>query len=81
MALSDSYVILDPNTGRVIDAESPTVQEKRGQEFFDIEDTFKQEDVDISNPGDSVHIPAPEYFAQDGKTPIYKIFKKSPYGH
>ena len=25
-------------------------------------------------------VAAPEYYAQDGKTPIYKILKKNPYG-
>ena len=25
-------------------------------------------------------VPAPEYYAKDGKTPIYKIFRKNPYG-
>ena len=25
-------------------------------------------------------VAAPEYYAQDGKTPIYKVFKRNPYG-
>ena len=25
-------------------------------------------------------VAAPKYYPQDGKTPIYKIFKKNPYG-
>ena len=32
------------------------------------------------NQPQQTRVPAPEYYAQDGKTPIYKVFRKHPYG-
>ena len=83
--VSNSFVILDPVTGResaVITAETSNDQENRGLGQLYLQDYFRSEsDIDFSNPAKKFSIPAPEYFGQDGKTPIFKIIKKSPYGH
>ena len=84
MALAKAYVLINPSTGRVIESHSPSFQESRSTvEFYDQneEENFEQ-DLDtlpLYRPKQR-RIPAPEYYAQDGKTPIYKIFRKNPYG-
>lgn len=80
MTSTCAFVLIDPSTGRVI--ESPSFRESLSQEeYFEQQET--DEDLDVlpmfSSPKRR-RIPAPEYYAQDGKTPIYKVFKKHPYG-
>jgi len=82
MGLANCYVILDPSTGRVVAVSSPTFQEERDQEkSFDIKDNFRLDDIDLEQHPERISVPAPEYFTEDGKTPIYKVFKKYPYSH
>jgi hypothetical protein len=82
IGLANCYVILDPSTGRVVAVSSPTFQEERDQEkSFDIKDNFRLDDIDLEQHPERISVPAPEYFTEDGKTPIYKVFKKYPYSH
>ena len=37
--------------------------------------------IDLEQHPERISVPAPEYFTEDGKTPIYKVFKKYPYSH
>ena len=84
--MTRAFVLIDPSTGRSIRGRSPTIQENRSQLnwFNQAYQSIDQgldvaEDLPVYRPQQR-RIPAPEYYAQDGKTPIYKIFKKNPYG-
>ena len=84
----NGYVLIDPITGRVRERQSPTIQEERNQmEILEPENLGLQVSQDVQifglptfSPQPRVRVPAPEYYAADGKTPIYKIFRKNPYG-
>ena len=84
--MTRAFVLIDPITGRSIRGRSPTIQENRSQLnwFNQAYQSIDQgldvaEDLPVYRPQQR-RIPAPEYYAQDGKTPIYKILKKNPYG-
>ena len=89
MVAVESYVLVDPITGRVLEKQSPSFQSRRFEQprpTLDIGNTFESSN---SGGGDSDlplyqpkqrRVPAPEYYAMDGATPIYKIFKRNPYG-
>ena len=82
LALTKAYVLVDPITGRVLEKQSPSYQERRLVQSLDIENSFvtnSDSDLPIYSPQQR-RVPAPEYYAADGKTPIYKIFRKNPYG-
>merc|ERR1712038_751609 len=84
VSMTRAFVLIDPSTGRSIRGRSPTIQENRSQLnwFNQAYQSIDQgldvaEDLPVYKPQQR-RIPAPEYYAQDGKTPIYKILKKNP---
>merc|ERR1711979_65357 len=87
VAMTKAYVLIDPLTGRPIEEQSPSIQESKSeQQFFDEQSqSFDEQGFDIVDDlpvfkPQKTKVPAPEYYAQDGKAPIYKIYKKNPYG-
>ena len=82
----ESYVLVDPITGRVLEKQSPSFQSRRFETpspTLDIGNTFEISNSDSDLPlyqPQQRRVPAPEYYAMDGLTPIYKIFKRNPYG-
>jgi len=80
LVLADAYTLIDPITGRVRGGLSPTIQNARSQLLRRFNDNFEDDDSDLYLTQKARRIPAPEYYAQDGRTPIYKIFRKNPYG-
>ena len=84
LAGSDGFVLIDTETGHIIEAFSPNVEELKSEmEFYDNEDTEDNQNkpgLMVLTPKKEVHVPAPEYLAQDGQTPIYQIRRKHPYG-
>ena len=88
MVAVESYVLVDPITGRVLEKQSPSFQSRRIEQprpTLDIGNTFESSnsggdsDLPLYQPKQR-RVPAPEYYAMDGATPIYKIFKRNPYG-
>merc|ERR1712228_310988 len=87
VSMTKAYVLIDPLTGRPIEQLSPTIQENKSEQqffaeqsqLFDEQGLDFTEDLPLYKPQER-RIPAPEYYAKDGKTPIYKIFRKHPYG-
>lgn len=84
ISLGNCFVLIDPSTGRVIEGRSPSFRRPIPQEqLFQVqmqeEESNFEEDLPVFTAKQRT-APAPEYYAQDGKTPIYKIFKKNPYG-
>ena len=81
MTAAESYVLVDPITGRVLEKQSPSFQNRRiepaRQAIF--ESSNRDSDLPLYQPQQR-RVPAPEYYAMDGSTPIYKIFKRNPYG-
>ena len=81
MVAVESYVLVDPITGRVLEKQSPSFQNRRiepaRQAIF--ESSNRDSDLPLYQPQQR-RVPAPEYYAMDGSTPIYKIFKRNPYG-
>ena len=84
LALSDGYVLIDPMTGRVLEKSleaQQRFQEAIRQQQLLAADGQSQADGDATDSElPPRHIPAPEYYATDGRTPIYKVLNKNPYG-
>ena len=63
----------------------PNVDDKKTQKIKQSKFVFSflglnvADDLPLYQPQQR-RVAAPEYYAQDGKTPIYKVFKRNPYG-
>lgn len=77
LCLVKAYTIIDPTTGLQVALLSSTelqvAQNRYRHQFF-------QRDQDVQRVQPRQRVPAPEYYASDGQTPIYKLFKRNPYG-